>query len=220
MADEKTPPPTSFFSKPPQRPSTPLPSQPASPPQPGPPPAVSPPAPSTTVAPLPAPIAEARPWIRCWARTLDIVIGGFVLGVILGLFVPEALDMSNVLLGFLIVFVWIFIETVLLMSWGTTPGKWMLSTTLRTARGAKLDGWAALSRSFDVWLRGLGVGIPLISLFTRLKAYNRLKAAGETLWDANGGFVVSHEPLRTGRLALVVLVVLAWVGLVVLGSQS
>lgn len=220
MADEKTPPPTSFFSKPPQRPSTPLPSQPASPPQPVPPSAVPPPAPSTTVAPLPAPITQTRPWIRYWARTLDIVIGGMVLGVILGVLAPAALDMSNVFLGFLSVFVWIFIETVLLASWGTTPGKWMLSTTVRTDRGAKLDGWAALSRSLDVWLRGLGVGIPLISLFTMIKAYNRLKAGNETLWDANGSFVVSHEPLRTDRLARVVLVVLAWAGLVVLGSQS
>lgn len=66
---------------------------------------------------------------------------------------------------------------------------------------------------------GLGVGIRLISLFTMIKAYNRLKAGDETLWDANGGFVVRHEPLRAGRLVVVVLVVLAWAGLVVLGSQ-
>ena len=208
MADEK--PPTGFFSKPPQRPSTPLP----------PPSAMSSSASSTTVAPLPAATAEARPWTRYWARTLDIAISSMVLGLILGALAPALAKMSKALLGFLILLVWVFIETALLASWGTTPGKWLLSTAVRTARGAKPDGWAALSRSFDVWLRGLGVGIPLISLFTMVKAYNRLKTTGDTLWDANGGFVVRHEPLRAARLVLVVLVALAWAGLVVLGTLS
>ena len=66
MADEK--PPTGFFSKPPQRPSTPLP----------PPSAMSSSASSTTVAPLPAATAEARPWTRYWARTLDKITDAIV----------------------------------------------------------------------------------------------------------------------------------------------
>src|SRR5262245_17497285 len=127
MADAT--PPTGFFSKPPQPrpPVTPPPAPGTPPPAPGPPP-LTPPPPWADVSPA-GPTAgettEPHPWTRYFARSLDILVGGFVLGFILGLVAPSVLRLPNAALGFLILVVWIFVETGLLATWGTTPGKWL-----------------------------------------------------------------------------------------------
>ena len=120
-------------------------------------------------------------------------------GVVLGVVAPGLLEVNNLLLGMLVVFVWIAIETVLLSTWGTTPGKWLLGITLRTRQGGKLDAGAALRRSFNVWLKGLGLGIPIVCLITLAASHKRLTKQGETSWDA-GRHQVRHAPVTVGRI--------------------
>jgi uncharacterized RDD family membrane protein YckC len=196
MVDE-TPPPTpstsGFFSKPPQRPgASPAPARPARPTPPPDPVAFE--AAGATGATEALGSSEPHPWTRYFARLIDIVIGGFALGVVLGLAGPALLEaMPSIVLGIFALFLWCFIEAVLLSTWGTTPGKALLGVTLRTAQGGKLDFGTALSRAFKVWVFGLGLGIPIVSLITVVKAYNRLKKLGETSWDAEGRFQVIHR---------------------------
>ncbi len=136
-------------------------------------------------------ISAIRPWVRYWARYLDIVIFSIAFGLFLGIFMPSALDSSDMFLTVLILFAWVFAEATLLSSWGTTPGKWLLKIKLNGS-GEKIDFSSALNRSFAVWFRGLGIGIPIISLFTLISAHNRLKNEGITSWDREGNFTVSH----------------------------
>ena len=47
---------------------------------------------------------------------------------------------------------------------GATAGKALLRVKVTNPDGRNLSYPQALSRSFNVWLRGLGIGIPLVSL--------------------------------------------------------
>lgn len=192
MADETTPtppPPSGYFSKPPQRPGMAPPVRSVAPP---PPPR---PDPIVTVDAEPLGSTEPHPWRRYFARTIDIVLFSFGAGLVVGLI--GAVSGSGVLLVILSivawVFGWIFIEAALLATWGTTPGKLLFGITLRTAQGTKLDFGTALGRAFKVWFRGLGLSLPIVSIVTLVMAYNRLKERGDTSWDADGGFQVTHR---------------------------
>jgi hypothetical protein len=63
------------------------------------------------------------------------------------------------------------VEGVLLSTWGTTPGKWLLRITLLDSTGNKLKFSAALSRSLYVWAWGLGIGFPYATVVAELFAY-------------------------------------------------
>ncbi len=81
---------------------------------------------------------------------------------------------------------------LLLAAWGTTPGKWLLNMAVERQDGTAIDFGSALRRSFAVWLRGLGGGLPVVSLIAMVLAWNRLRDDGQTSWDRDGGFVVRH----------------------------
>lgn len=155
--------------------------------------------------PKPSTTAKVHPWIRYWARYIDIVAFSLVFGVFLAIFIPSALESSDYLLTILILFVWIFAESALLSSWGTTPGKWLLRIKLAGPNG-KPEFSKALNRSFAVWLKGLGLGIPIISLFTLISSYNHLTKEGITSWDRDGNFTVSHEKIGVIRIIVAIIV--------------
>ena len=198
MADETTPPPPTtspggFFSKPPQRPGTVPPMRSVAPP-----PLAPTPEPRTTADAEPPGDTEPHPWMRYFARTIDIVLFSMGAGLVSGIMLPLLGRFVNVALLLILVismwvFGWIFIESALLATWGTTPGKWLFGLTLRTARGTKLDFPTALRRTLKVWVRGLALGLPIVSLIALVIAYNRLKEKGETSWDAEGGFQVTRR---------------------------
>lgn len=156
-------------------------------------------------------VSNNRPWIRYWARYLDIIIFSLFLGIFLGIFAPSILDSSDIFLTMLILFVWIFAESVCLSSWGTTPGKWLLRTHLKDSNGNKLSFSVALNRSFAVWLRGMGTGFPIVTLFTLISSYNNLAKTGTTSWDKEGGFIVTHNKVGFIRATVAVCIFIVWV---------
>ncbi len=146
---------------------------------------------------------QPRPWVRFWARLLDIA--DFSLFVALGLHVAKPLVAlpgvaeRSAITGLMLLLAWVLFEAMLLVTWGTTPGKWLLRIKIERRDGATVDFSDALRRSFAVWLRGLGCGLPLISLFTMVIAWDRLRENGQTSWDRDGGFVVSHDDIGVLR---------------------
>jgi len=73
-----------------------------------------------------------------------------------------------------------------------------------------------LKRAFHVWIQGEGIGLPLVTLFTRLFAHRRLTKTGTTLWDTSVGFVETRkkwEAIRALTSVLVVLVVMMIMGI-------
>jgi uncharacterized RDD family membrane protein YckC len=148
---------------------------------------------------------SVRPWIRYWARYIDIFVFSLAFGIFLEIFIPSALELSEIFLTVLILFVWVFAESALLSSWGTTPGKWLLKINIK-GQNEKIDFSSALNRSFAVWLKGLGLGIPIISIFTLISSYNHLAKEGVTIWDKDGHFTVTHKKIGAIRIIVAIVV--------------
>ncbi len=161
---------------------------------------------------------EVRPWVRYWARYLDLVIFAVIFGIVLGIFMPSVLDSIEIFLTILILFVWAFVESILLSNWGTTPGKWLLKIELKDQEGNKPEFSKALNRSFAVWFRGLGFGIPIVTLFTLITAHSRLTKQGITSWDEDGHFTVTHGKIGFIRITVAVLIFIAFAALISLGE--
>jgi len=152
--------------------------------------------------------AQARPWVRFWARLTDNFLFTFIGGFILGILYEPVLKIGDVLLGIGLLFVYIFAEAIMLSSWGTTPGKALLRIRLRRQDGRKLSFSEGLMRAFHVWILGEGLGFPVVALVTEIIAYRRLRRKGRTTWDDEGHFAYFHRtvgPLRTIATILVLL---------------
>lgn len=163
---------------------------------------------------------QIRPWVRYWARYFDVILFALLAGMVLGFIYEPALEMNDTLLGILLVFVYVFVEPCILSSWGTTPGKALLKVRLRKSNGKKPNYREALSRSFNVWIRALGLGIPIIAIFTQIYAYKRLTKAGITSWDRDGDFRISHQVIGTGRVVAAIAIFISFVFLIALGKMK
>lgn len=149
-----------------------------------------------------------RPWVRYLARTIDSSIVGFAFGLMSPLismiFNIQILNLNSHLLGFLILFLYIFIEPIFLILCGNTFGKWLLKIKLKDSTGKNLIFSTAFKRSFFVWLYGFGAGIPIISLLTLKDGYSNLVKNGITSWDKKYNLVISHEKIGTARVIIAI----------------
>lgn len=162
--------------------------------------------------------SQVRPWVRFFARYTDYIFllffMGFVAGLasLFGLISQESFDsflnMSDISQFMVALFMWIFIEPIFLSSWGTTPGKWLFKTIVRTSEGKKLKLSQAFGRSTSVWLKGYAIGIPLLSFITLLIAYDTITNNGSASWD-KGNFVVLHERIGALRIAVIIFIYIA-----------
>lgn len=156
-----------------------------------------------------------HPWPRWFARSIDVsVIGSivsFIFFIILENVSPQSAEelyraSENRLIAILILFaLWMPVEAVFLSTLSTTPAKWFLGITITKHDGSRLSFSEALSRSFLVWVQGMGFGIPLIALFTMYFASKRLAKTGTTLWDKSVGSVVQHKKLSPQRTAVAII---------------
>jgi len=60
--------------------------------------------------------------------------------------------------------------------------------------GKKIGITKGIQRDLAVFLRGLGLGIPLISMVTMYVAYSKLNKANSTTWDSENNYKVWHRP--------------------------
>jgi uncharacterized RDD family membrane protein YckC len=175
-----------------------------------------------TVARATSAVAQVRPWVRYWARMFDLYLAAIVGGIAVGIFNPDAFNDkgSERLFGLVIVFAWVFIESLLLSTTGITPGKWLFKIRLIPPSGDRPSYSTALSRSFKVWWRGLGIGFPLASLITRIVAHGKLTKNRTTTWDKDEGFSVAHERIGPLRVIVTVAFFIGFLLLVVVGSAT
>jgi hypothetical protein len=150
-------------------------------------------------------ISQVRPWIRFFARVIDIS----VFSSLLFTFLPETITSHGFIFSLLLFFLWIFVEAILLSTWGTTLGKWLLKTKV-TKSAKKLSFQEAIRRSFMVWWRGLAAGVPFIRLVTMFLACSILKEFKITSWDNDGGYTVSHKKIGIKRIVILALLLLFW----------
>ena len=161
---------------------------------------------------------KVRPWIRYWARYFDVFIFAFIFAFICVFIAPSVLKVPEIIFTMISYFLWMFIESVFLATWGTTFGKWLLNIKISTKDG-KPDFASALNRSFSVWLKGNAMALPFIYLFTNITSYNHLRNEGITTWDKDGGFTVSHKKIGFFRILLAIIIGIISLWFIILSKQ-
>ncbi|MFW6106644.1 MAG: RDD family protein [bacterium] len=160
-----------------------------------------------------------HPWRRYFARMLDYATVGliplFILHLLVAKFAPQGVDRLSLLMSNLVAAgiihsaIWIPVEAALIALTGRTPGKSLYGIKIVDEQGNKLSFRASLKRSALVWVQGLGLGIPIVALFTQLAAHKRLGQTGSTLWDNAVEAKVTHENWGVVRGVFVVVITLA-----------
>jgi len=153
--------------------------------------------------------SEPRPWNRLGARLFDYAIWGIVLALLLAELqgahiVPDrvAFWLGHPLAAPVVITgTWIAVETLLMASIGTTPGKWLFGCYLQFSisdpyapREVRAQLARALRRAFRVWWQGVGCGLPLVSPILIAVAYERVTQNQETDWDFAQDCLVTHAP--------------------------
>ncbi len=139
---------------------------------------------------------EPHPWRRYFARMIDIVINGLAMWFLIGLVlaavdqdtakaITDFLDRSQTrsASAFLTLVLVMFPNALMIGFTGATVGKWLFGIRVTREDGQPIGVGAALWREVLVWFRGLGIGFPIVTLFTLIKAYRTLKNDGRTTWD-------------------------------------
>jgi uncharacterized RDD family membrane protein YckC len=144
-------------------------------------------APAVAPAAMPQP---ASPWRRYWARSLDISICVFVMAVLVGALSPTLLAQSTLgeargwILLLALLPLSLALDTLIYWALGNSPGKAIAGIKVLKEDGRRpLSAPVHLRRNLGVYLFGLGLGLPLLSLITLIWSYGRAAAAEPSIWD-------------------------------------
>jgi len=155
--------------------------------------------------------SQVRPWVRFWARMLDYTIMGLVLYFLLGIamFVVAVPVGVAAWIGILTPLIWVPIEAWFITMWGSTPGKALLQVSVWNDESKRLPYGKSIHRAFSVWVRGFGLGIPIVNWITMIVAYTKLSSHEITTWDKKIPSKVQHHRIGGGRVVLYVIFVIA-----------
>jgi uncharacterized RDD family membrane protein YckC len=160
-----------------------------------------------------APVIITHPWHRYFARGIDTIVVSYTIAFLMLPLVMATgfinLDANFLILAFFILFLSLFIEAGFISLFGTTIGKFAFGIKVLTLEGKKLTYKQSLQRSFGVWVKGLGLGIPIVSLFTQISAYEKISELGSASWDQKGGFVVHYKGIGKLRAAFFIVLYFA-----------
>lgn len=175
---------------------------------------------NTLIGSLTAP----HPWVRYFARIFDLYVFVFLLGIASGLLGLSLGVSSNPLIANLewtiaAIVLWVPLESLWLCLCGTTPGKWLLGVSVRSADGKKPSFGRAFQRSLLVATEGWGLGIPVLSLVTLIRGSRTLDSTNTTPWDLQANTTVHHRALPVWGLLIYIVAAAAYVYLVYLGTS-
>jgi uncharacterized RDD family membrane protein YckC len=152
-----------------------------------------------------------RPWRRYWARALDVTVSSFLVAVLVSALRPSLLAGLSLAAGgrwtillILLPFAMVM-DTLVYWALGNTPGKAIAGIKVLEDGGrSPVSAAAYLRRNFGVYLFGLGLGLPLVSLITQIWSYRRAAAGEVVAWDrfsGSGVYVLSGGETRTWAAA-------------------
>ncbi len=152
---------------------------------------------------------RSSPWRRLWARMFDYLFFILILQVLTRIF-PLNLTSLHPYFFIAILFFWIFIETALIKTIKTTPGKWLLSMQVINKQGQGLSFRDSFHRSLSVWWLGLAAGVPIICLISMIVAAVKLSHLRVCSWDKGEGYQVVIGKLRTIKIVFFILILLCY----------
>jgi uncharacterized RDD family membrane protein YckC len=173
--------------------------------------------------------SPVTPWRRYGARMLDTTIHGILGSILLAFawysFAPISADkffsfivtpegaILNIVLTVLFAAI---IGGFIVGATGTSVGKAIFGIKILNPNAQAIGIVNGLKREFRVWLAGMGLGIPIITLFTMIAAYQKLKSDGSTTWDRDRNLVLyrPNGPFQYAMNALGVVLVIVVYGAV------
>jgi uncharacterized RDD family membrane protein YckC len=161
-------------------------------------------------------IKYIRPWKRFIARMIDYVIYIFSLMLIhdfVNIYIMHIKLKLPALIFYASLWLWIFIEAILLSVFGTTPGKWLLNIFIKDVNNDRMRFDNALIRSLNVFIKGFGMGIPIINFFAIIISYNHLLRDGKSSWDIEDGNILIFKEVGLVRSAFIAIMVLVLISL-------
>lgn len=171
--------------------------------------------PSSTTAVQPDPSAggaQVRPWVRLSARLIDLSLYGIAAGIILAVYLstrppldPNFAPARKLMGSILLLLSYVFVESWMLSTWGTTPGKKFFKVSLETNTGEKPTYNEALRRSWLVYVHGFCLGLPFVNIVAGIAAYFTLKKKGITTWDQRLNFRIVHDRIGETRIVIAVI---------------
>jgi len=143
-----------------------------------------------------------KPLTRFLARIIDYSL--FYSLLVLPLFFASLFDhdLTHILAIVAIPLLWVPLEALLLSLFGTTPGKAIFGIQVRNQQGQKLSIKHSLKRAFLVWLKGLGLNLPLANLFCGFRSFQAIKKEGRTSVDISLGAQIYHKKQGRFRTAI------------------
>ena len=157
------------------------------------------------------------PWRRFAARILDTSVNGLLglalFGIAFYAIAPASADsIYSILESEAIILLDVLVSGImasliggaLIGVSGFTVGKLIFGIKVVQKDGSTIGFGPGLMRDFEVWIKGMGLGIPLVALFTHWFSYKSLTENRTTSWDKNR-YVVYHRPPGAAQYFLNVL---------------
>lgn len=155
------------------------------------------------------PRPTAGPWSRFWARAIDTSLLCWIIAEVLLRIAPEIASgiivNGTLIAGTVLLPAAIVLETICLAVFGNSPGKALIGIKVLTSSGQKLSFAGLTQRQFGVYWRGLGLGVPIVSLFTLAAAHKRVSRGGSVAWDESTHSRCVSTGSSTVRTAVVAL---------------
>lgn len=159
-----------------------------------------------------------HPWRRYWARALDTaVMGGItwvLIGFVLAIVAPEPSErffafmeqpLGRLVDMLLTIVVAMPGNALLLGLSGGTLGKWLFGIRITRPDGRPIGVFTALWRELRVWVQGLGLGVPLLSLVTMICGHVWLSKDGHTPWDPPRKRLATHRRVGVWQVLLMII---------------
>ncbi len=156
-----------------------------------------------------------HPWRRLGARLLDLqifaAVGFFLAGVVLYLVDPDLVDrlfgegaspLVSLLMSWLAAAVAVPFNALSIGLTGGSIGKWLFGVRVVNREGRPIGLIRALMRELRVLVMGLGLNLPIITLFAMFSARGDLEDRGDTAWDVIQDNVVRHRPMGVAQALL------------------
>ncbi len=127
------------------------------------------------------------PWRRYFARFLDLSLYATIWFIFAELVLD--INMLSNFVGkaffswFIEMFLLLFLEPLFLSCSGTTPGKWLLGLSLTTQNDRRLTYSEAFTRTWRMFIYGLGLNLPLISLYRLWRSYHSCSEKQTLIWE-------------------------------------
>ncbi len=153
--------------------------------------------------------ATYHPWRRYFARAIDFVLWDFLLTgleCLVNCFskTPFHLGLPRFLRDYLVWYLTLFAEPLLLSCFGWTVGKWLFGLKLRTSTGEKPSLPILWKRTLSIIRSGYGYFIPGYTLYRLWKSYQDIRDETEPDWNWDWDCRYEQVERRGGSAAGVV----------------